>query len=119
MLLLPTGDPSGPRRSAGVFTFEFGRFAARLHSYRFLKMLQHSNPRFRIILHWTILRVHMPPESAKIAGASVMPTCHIVEQGEHLSKIAADYGFRDSDTIWHYPDNAELKAKRKTPHILF
>ena|ERR1019366_3277207 len=48
-----------------------------------------------------------------------MPACHIVKQGEHLSKIAADYGFRESNTIWNYPDNAELKSKRKTPHILF
>jgi hypothetical protein len=47
-----------------------------------------------------------------------MPTCHIVKQGEHLSKIAHDYGFRDSNTIWNYPDNAGLKSKRKTPHIL-
>ena len=43
---------------------------------------------------------------------------HTVEQGEHLSSIAAKYGFQKVATIWDHPDNAGLKSKRKNPHIL-
>lgn len=48
-----------------------------------------------------------------------MPSYHTVKQAEHLSKIAASYGIRDPLTIWDHPENAELKALRKTPNILF
>ena len=43
---------------------------------------------------------------------------HTVEQGEHLSSIAAKYGFQKVATIWEHPDNAGLKSQRKNPHIL-
>jgi hypothetical protein len=43
---------------------------------------------------------------------------HIVKQGEHLSRIAQDYGFCDYKTIWDYGENAGLKAKRQNPHVL-
>jgi N-acetylmuramoyl-L-alanine amidase len=43
---------------------------------------------------------------------------HTVEQGEHLSSIAAKYGFQKVSTIWEHPDNADLKSRRKNPHIL-
>jgi hypothetical protein len=44
---------------------------------------------------------------------------HIVQQGEHLSKIAKDYGLPDYHTIWDHPDNAELKKLRQNPNVLF
>jgi len=47
-----------------------------------------------------------------------MATNHIVKQGEHLARIAAQYGFRDYTTIWGHPANAALKQKRKSPHVL-
>ena len=47
-----------------------------------------------------------------------MPTKHVVKQGEHLSGIAGKYGFSDYKTIWDDPENAELKAKRRNPHVL-
>ena len=47
-----------------------------------------------------------------------MPT-HIVEQGEHVSGIAEQFGFEKIETIWNHPNNAQLKALRKNPHILF
>lgn len=46
-----------------------------------------------------------------------MPT-HIVEQGEHLSSIAEKFGFLDFRTIWLLPENANLRALRKNPHVL-
>jgi hypothetical protein len=49
---------------------------------------------------------------------TVVSSFHTVQQGEHLSRIAFLYGFRDYQTIWNHPENAQLKAKRKTPNIL-
>ena len=48
-----------------------------------------------------------------------MPKVHVVEQGEHLSDIAARHGFSSFRVIWDHPENAELKKKRKNPNILF
>ena len=48
-----------------------------------------------------------------------MSTSHTVQQGEHLSGIAKKYGFRNYETIWNYGENADLKAKRKNPNVLF
>lgn len=45
-------------------------------------------------------------------------TVHTVEQGEHLSGIAAKYGFRTINVIWEHASNAALKARRKNPHVL-
>lgn len=47
-----------------------------------------------------------------------MATTHIVKQGEHLSGIAAQYGFASHLSIWNHPQNAELKKKREDPQIL-
>ena len=47
-----------------------------------------------------------------------MPT-HTVQQGDHLSGIAEQFGFQNIDTIWSHPNNADLKKQRKDPHILF
>ena len=46
-----------------------------------------------------------------------MPT-HVVKQGEHLSRITKQYGFRNFETIWNDPNNAELKSKRANPNVL-
>ncbi len=43
----------------------------------------------------------------------------MVKQGEHLSRIAHQYGFADYRTIWEHPNNAALKNKRKNPNVLF
>jgi hypothetical protein len=43
---------------------------------------------------------------------------HTVKQGEHLSHIAALYGFSDYKAIWDFGENAELRKKRKDPHVL-
>jgi len=44
---------------------------------------------------------------------------HTVKQGEHLSGIAAKYGFRDYHTIWDHGNNAALKASRKNPNVIY
>lgn len=46
-----------------------------------------------------------------------MPTV-VIKQGDHLSKIAKDYGFSNYLTIWNRPENAQLKQKRPNPHVL-
>src|SRR5258705_4409473 len=43
---------------------------------------------------------------------------HVVSQGECLNSIAANYGFVWK-TIWNHPDNADLKAERKNPNVLY
>lgn len=47
-----------------------------------------------------------------------MPS-YTVQQGDHLSSIAEQFGFQKIDTIWNHASNAELKKLRKDPHILF
>src|SRR5271156_169787 len=47
-----------------------------------------------------------------------MSEYYTVEQGDHLSSIAKDYGFTDYTVIWDHPNNADLKNKRKNPNIL-
>lgn len=47
-----------------------------------------------------------------------MPS-YTVQQGDHLSGIAQQFGFQNIDTIWNHPNNAALKQQRKNPHILF
>ena len=47
-----------------------------------------------------------------------MATSHTIQQGEHISKIATKYGFRDYRTIWNDGRNAALKKKRVNPNVL-
>jgi len=44
---------------------------------------------------------------------------YTVKQGDHLSGIASRYGFSDYNTIWNDPQNADLKAKRQNPNVLY
>jgi putative peptidoglycan binding protein len=48
-----------------------------------------------------------------------MKTMHVVRQGEHLAGIAHQYGFADWQLIWNDPANAEVKARRRNPNILY
>jgi hypothetical protein len=48
-----------------------------------------------------------------------MATEYVVQQGDYLSKIAKDFGFTDYRVIWNDPDNAQLKAQRKNPNVLY
>ncbi|TPV95088.1 MAG: hypothetical protein B7733_11845 [Myxococcales bacterium FL481] len=43
---------------------------------------------------------------------------HRVLAGDTLASIAREYGFRDWARIWAHPDNADLRAKRRSPDLL-
>ncbi|MFN0060247.1 MAG: hypothetical protein ACKVX7_17450 [Planctomycetota bacterium] len=47
-----------------------------------------------------------------------MAKIHVVKESEHLSSIAAQFGFADFLLIWNHPDNAGLRALRDDPHVL-
>ncbi len=70
-------------------------------------------------------RASMVPGGARAASANRatertdMATTHIVEQGECLSSIAADYGFADYRTIYNAPENADFRAKRPNPNLIY
>jgi hypothetical protein len=59
-----------------------------------------------------------PPTKPPPKPPVKLPAKHVVKQGEHLSHIAAIYGFTDYRAIWSFGENAELKKKRKDPHVL-
>jgi N-acetylmuramoyl-L-alanine amidase len=48
-----------------------------------------------------------------------MPTVHTVRQGECLSSIARQYGFKDWKVLYDDPANAELKKRRPNPNVLY
>jgi Putative peptidoglycan binding domain/LysM domain len=43
---------------------------------------------------------------------------YTVKQGDHLSQIAFQHGFRNFRTIWDDPANADLKDLRRNPNVL-
>jgi Putative peptidoglycan binding domain len=43
---------------------------------------------------------------------------YTVQQGDYVSKLAAERGFSDFSTIWDHPQNQELKKQRTTPNVL-
>jgi hypothetical protein len=45
-------------------------------------------------------------------------TPYVVKQGDYLTQLAHDLGF-DKDAVWNDEKNAELKAKRPNPDILY
>jgi hypothetical protein len=47
-----------------------------------------------------------------------VPT-YAAKQGDHISSIAKQFGFRDFLTIWNHPNNSALKKLRKNPNVLF
>ena len=47
-----------------------------------------------------------------------MPT-HTVKQGDHISSIAKQFGFRDFMTVWNDAGNADLRKLRPNPNVLF
>jgi hypothetical protein len=48
-----------------------------------------------------------------------MPENYVVQQGDHLARIAKAFGFSDWHTIWSHPNNADLKKNRQNPNVLY
>lgn len=48
-----------------------------------------------------------------------MPTTHTVAQGETLTRIAKKYGLGSWKTIYNHSENAEFRAKRNNPNIIY
>ena len=46
------------------------------------------------------------------------PNDYVIQQGDYVSKIAAERGFSDFQTIWDHPQNQKLKQDRATPNVL-
>jgi hypothetical protein len=44
---------------------------------------------------------------------------HTIKQGEHVTRLACDYGFADYQSVWDDPQNSDLKALRQNPNVLF
>jgi hypothetical protein len=43
---------------------------------------------------------------------------YTVKQGDSLTSIAFDFGFR-WEMLWNHPNNADLKNDRKDPHVIY
>ncbi|MGE0438842.1 MAG: peptidoglycan-binding protein [Gemmatimonadales bacterium] len=48
----------------------------------------------------------------------VTPTDHTARLGDHLSRVAATFGFRSYAPLWNHPDNRVLRTRRANPNIL-
>lgn len=44
---------------------------------------------------------------------------HEVKQGEHITRLAREYGLIKPELIWDHPENAELKKQRQNMNVLF
>jgi hypothetical protein len=44
---------------------------------------------------------------------------YTVKRGDHLAKIAAQFGFRKWETIYQHGKNADFRAKRTNPNVIF
>lgn len=56
----------------------------------------------------------------RLSGArSVQMPVHTVQQGECLSRIALNYGFRDWKAIYNHAKNADFKKKRPDPNLIY
>ena len=47
-----------------------------------------------------------------------MATDYTIQQGDHLTRIAGEHGFRTLLPIWNHPRNEALRALRASPHVL-
>jgi hypothetical protein len=46
------------------------------------------------------------------------PADHQARAGDHLTRVAATWGFPGYPALWNHPANKLLREQRKTPHIL-
>lgn len=48
-----------------------------------------------------------------------MENVHAVEQGEHVTRIARLHGFGQWSRVWEEAGNAQIRAGRPNPHVLY
>lgn len=48
-----------------------------------------------------------------------MPTNYTIRPGDTLSKIASSHGFNDYRHIYNHPSNANFRAKRPNPNLIY
>jgi N-acetylmuramoyl-L-alanine amidase len=48
-----------------------------------------------------------------------MSTRYTVQQGDHVTRLAERFGFRDYSTIWMDSNNDDLRAQRPDPNVLY
>ncbi|MGE0555052.1 MAG: peptidoglycan-binding domain-containing protein [Gemmatimonadales bacterium] len=46
------------------------------------------------------------------------PAEHLARPGDHLGRIATAWGLRSSAVLWNDPNNASLRRRRASPHLL-
>lgn len=44
---------------------------------------------------------------------------HVVQQGEWVSRISAQYGIADWRKVWNHPKNSALAEKRQEPNVVY
>jgi hypothetical protein len=68
-----------------------------------------------------MLRTLKTPGTCKVSCPYVTShpeLTHVVNPGEHLSRIAEAYGFDDYTDVWNHRKNADLQQQRPDPHVL-
>src|SRR5438105_9041150 len=112
-LNLQPGHPArrerAPERSG---TASSARPKARSSRWRSWRAGRRS-PRERATHHRCSRRRMLP--CALRGGISDMPVRHVLERGECLQSLALQHGFKDGQTIYDGPDNADLRHKRAAP----
>ena len=53
-----------------------------------------------------------------MSNPKLTPAQHLARLGDHLSRVAAFYGFRSYAALWNEPSNARLRTERHNPNIL-
>jgi N-acetylmuramoyl-L-alanine amidase len=62
---------------------------------------------------------NIEPGTVTVKFPEVSATIHTVAQGECLSSIAHAYGFPSYKSIYAHADNADLRAKRPNPNVIY
>lgn len=44
---------------------------------------------------------------------------YVVQQGDHVARLAREHGLHAPEVIWNHPDNADLKSKRSNYNVLY
>jgi hypothetical protein len=102
VLLDQTGNPV-PRKPYRIITPKDGTYDGQLDEKGFAKIVNIHSGNCQIVCPY----VDPHPDLV-----------HVVKQGEHMSGIAAAYGYDDYTQVWSRSENADLQGQRSDPHVL-